>query len=229
MTRPTVSHLLAATLLQWLVLAGCAPAEQPPDRQDAAPSRAPGSTPLLRLLERVEIREVAWRKGYTRAGFGEEWTDDYRGPFGRNGCDTRQDVLLEQLSDIELRWGSRCRIYDATLVDPYTGRQLTWRHDGYWIEIDHIYQLARAWDAGAWSWPAERRVRFANDVRRELLAVSHQGNQAKGASTLADWLPPNSAYHCTYATKYLTVAVAWRLPVTPGDAAAVRLLAPDCG
>ena len=72
--------------------------------------------------------------------------------FGHNGCDTRQDVLLQQMRHIELRWGSHCRIYQARLTDPYTGRKMTWRRDGYRIQIDHVYPLSRAWYAGAWAW-----------------------------------------------------------------------------
>ena len=35
--------------------------------------------------------------------------------------------------------------------DPYTGRKLTWRRDGYRIQIDHVYPLSTAWYAGAWA------------------------------------------------------------------------------
>ena len=44
------------------------------------------------------------------------------------------------------------------------------RDDGYDIQIDHVYPLARAWHEGAWAWPRKRRVAFANDVDLELLA-----------------------------------------------------------
>ncbi|MBD0322389.1 MAG: HNH endonuclease, partial [Aldersonia sp.] len=50
-----------------------------------------------------------------------------------------------------------------------------------------------------------------------LLAVSGAANQAKGDGTPADWLPPNRAYHCFYAGKYLTAAVRYGLPVTTAD------------
>ena len=96
--------------------------------------------------------------------FGEEWTDDNNTRFGHNGCDTRQDVLLQQMHHIELRWSSECRIYQARMRDPYTGRKLTWRRDGYRIQVDHVYPLSRAWYAGAWAWTQQKRVRFANDV-----------------------------------------------------------------
>jgi hypothetical protein len=114
------------------------------------------------------------------------------------------------------------------LRDPYTGRRLTWRRDGYRIQIDHVYPLSRAWYAGAWAWSKRERVRFANDVDRELLAVWGAANQAKENSTPSEWLPPRAAYHCTYVLRYLQVAVHYGLTVTEADATTIRGIAADC-
>lgn len=160
--------------------------------------------------------------------FGEDWTDDHPGKFGHNGCTTREDVLLQQMRDIEMRTGSKCRIYDATLVDPYTREAMTWRDDGYWIQIDHIYPLAEAWHAGAWEWPRRRRIRFANDVDRELLAVSGRANFDKGSSTPSEWLPPNKRFRCQYVARYLTVADAYDLTITAADVTTIRRIARTC-
>ena len=190
---------------------------------------------LERLLSRVSVVPGAtYHPGYDRdcdpgaCVFGPPWTDDHPGAFGHNGCDTRQDVLLQQLRDVELRWGSRCRVYDGRLLDPYSGELLTWREDGYWIQVDHLYPLAAAWHAGAWAWSPRRRLRFANDLRRELLAVSARTNQDKGSRTPSDWLPPNRGFRCRYLTKYLSVALAYDLPITQADARVVRRVAPRC-
>ena len=102
----------------------------------------------------------------------------------------------------------------------------TWRRDGYDIQVDHVYPLAAAWAAGAWAWPQRRRLRFANDVRRELLAVSADANQAKGAATPSQWLPPRG--RCGYLGAYLRVAVAYDLPITAADARVVRRVATRC-
>ncbi len=234
---------LALCLTLGAALAGCAAEGPAPDRPPrASGSTSPTSTPnvpgdprLVRLLASARLAPRTFHEGYDRsctAGsgcvFGPEWTDDHPGLFGHNGCDTRQDVLLAQMVDIEMRWESDCRIYEAALSDPYTGERLTWRDDGYGIQIDHIYPLAAAWHAGAWSWPQARRVRFANDVRRELLAVSGAANQIKQASTPADWLPSNRAYRCTYVRKYLAVAAAYDLPISPEDHDAIARVATRC-
>lgn len=216
---------------------GASPTQHGSGRPPTSTDPSPGGTGtrITRLLAAVRIAETSYHPGYDRdctpraCVFGEEWTDDHPGRFGHNGCDTRQDVLLTQLHDVELRWGSTCRVHDGWLVDPYTGERLTWRDDGYWIQVDHVYPLAQAWYAGAWDWSRERRVRLANDVERELLAVSATANQAKGAGTLGEWLPPSRAFRCEYVVRYLRVALAYDLPITPADERAARALVPGCG
>ncbi|MEO5663072.1 MAG: HNH endonuclease family protein [Nocardioides sp.] len=197
----------------------------------ATPAQAADDSRVDRLLSIVQVvASEPYHPGYDRdcdpgaCVFGEPWTDEHDGPFAGNGCTTREDVLLQQMRDIELRWGSRCRIYDARLTDPYTGRRMTWQADGYEIVIDHVYPLAEAWHGGAWSWTQRRRTAFANDVRHELLAVSASANDAKEASSPAEWLPPRRRYHCTYVRKYLRVAVAWDLPITSADEATISSL-----
>jgi hypothetical protein len=201
----------------------------------ASPASATTGDRIRELLATVEVTATApYHPGYDRdcdpgaCVFGEEWTDDNTTRFGHNGCTTRQDVLLEQMHHIELRWGSKCRIYQARMRDPYTGRYLTWRRDGYRIQIDHVYPLSRAWYAGAWAWSQHRRVNFANNVDRELVATWGQANQDKGNLTPADWLPPREAYHCRYVLKYLQVAVRWDLSITQADADVMQDVASRC-
>jgi hypothetical protein len=213
--------------------AGCATEPRVPDL--AGTTSSPRDA-LSRMMSAIEVvPQTSYRPGYDRSCaegracvFGELWTDEHPGPFGHNGCDTRQDVLLVQLSDIEMRWGSACRIYNGSLNDPYTGAKLTWRADGYEIQVDHVYPLAAAWHAGAWRWPRRKRLRFANDVGRELLAVGAEANQDKGAQTPAEWLPSNPAGGCEYVRAYLGAALAYELPITAADAAAIQAVGGEC-
>lgn len=104
------------------------------------------------------------------------------------------------------------------LVDPYTGRVIDVGATGVrGIHVDHVYPLAAAWDLGAWDWQPERRAAFANDVDRNLLAVTGSVNTGKSDATPGDWMPPDVARHCFYAARYLTAAVAYGLPVTNDD------------
>ena len=224
-----------------VLIAACVLALGAPFTASAAPAydgsqaATPRQERILELLDRARtVDDIEHRPGYDRSCdpgacvFGEPWTDDHAGPKGHNGCTTREDVLLMQMKDIEMRWGSSCRIYEARLRDPYSGERMTWRDDGYYISIDHVYPLARAWHGGAWRWPLRKRVAFANDVRRELLAVSARTNQAKEADGPADWLPPWRRSHCGYVRRYVRAAVAWDLPLTTADADAVRRVARTC-
>jgi hypothetical protein len=74
--------------------------------------------------------------------------------------------------------------------------------------------------------PQERQD-FANDPRN-LLAVSASVNAAKGDRTPGDWAPAASAGRCLYAQRYVEVAAAYRLPVTPQDKAGLRAGLQDC-
>lgn len=114
------------------------------------------------------------------------------------------------------------------LVDPYTGRVIDVGTTGMrGIHVDHVFPLSAAWDLGAWEWQPERRAAFANDVDRNLIAVTGSVNTTKSDATPGDWMPPDVARHCFYAARYLTAAVAYGLPVTTTDHAvledAVRL------
>ena len=112
--------------------------------------------------------------------FGMEWTDDNTTRFGHNGCDTRQDVLLQQMHDIELRWGSRCRIYQARMRDPYTGRQADlaprWLPHPDRPRVPTVASVVRR-GLGV---VRQKRVNFANNVDGELVATWGPANQAKG-------------------------------------------------
>jgi len=145
--------------------------------------------------------------------FGPAWSD-----VERTGCDTRNRVLAGQLREVEFKPGTRgCKVLSGVLDDPYSGTQINFSvADPRAVEIDHVYALARAWDAGAAAWSYDQRVAFANDIDN-LLAVSGELNQEKSDSGLDTWMPPNPAYACQYATKYLRVAAKYRLAISEGD------------
>jgi len=225
----------AVTMLAVLVsvLAGCsliAPVEP-----------APGSPPasaLDQLLAQVAVvPERPDVPGYQRSCkqgdacvFGPAWTDDHDGPGGHDGCGTRDNVLALSLTDLQFRPGTNeCVVVAGTLADPYSGEVLPFtKQNANDVQIDHIYPLAAAWDMGAAAWPLETRIRFANDLDVNLMAVSGAENQAKSDKTPADWLPPDPAYHCFYVGRYLTAAVSYGLPVTAADRDAMAAVAQGC-
>ncbi|MFF0491075.1 HNH endonuclease family protein [Nocardia sp. NPDC004068] len=202
---------------------------------------APGSPPraeLERLLGVVRLLDTRPPlRGYERGCqaaqacvFGPAWSDDHDGPGGHDGCDARNTVLANQLHEVHYRPNTHdCVVQSGTLNDPYTGRRIPFtRTNPRTIQIDHVYPLAAAWAMGAATWPLPHRLRFANDITFNLLAVDGETNESKGARTPSDWLPPSPAYHCFYAGKFLTVAIHYDLPITKADHRALTKVASRC-
>ncbi|WP_125569384.1 hypothetical protein [Nocardioides baekrokdamisoli] len=108
-----------------------------------APAR-PSSTPVrggsaLTALAHLPVKGRAPKTGYSRAQFGEAWTDDNDEMWGRNGCDTRNDVLRRDLADVVLR-SDGCKVATGTLRDPYTAKIISFvRGPGTssLVQIDH--------------------------------------------------------------------------------------------
>lgn len=205
------------------------------------PPPAPGSPTRVQIEELLtQVQVVAARgdaAGYERGCksgegcvFGPAWTDDYDGPGGHDGCGTRDNVLARSMTNVVFRDGTHnCVVIEGTLADPYSGAQLGFtKADAGKIQIDHVYPLSAAWDMGANGWLPDKRVRFANDIDFNLLAVNGTDNQSKSDSTPAQWLPPNGAYHCFYAGKYLSVAAQYQLPITQDDHRALASIAHTC-
>lgn len=168
--------------------------------------------------------------GYKRDRFGQAWSDDHSGLGGRNGCDTRNDVLAAQLEARKYRGKSRCVVIAGTLVtEPYTGKRIEFRKEAAAeVQIDHIYPLSRAWDMGASKWSQQRRVDFANDEAMNLIAVDGPANASKGDSGPGEWMPINRSYRCTYVLRYLQVARKWSLPITAADRDSAKAITHIC-
>ena len=232
--------LLVAVLLGGLtgcglvVLPATGPAEGGPTGR--AGTSATGDPAVLvargtRLLGRVRVVPARPEvPGYDRdcgpgdgCVFGTSWSDDTDAPSGRNGCDTRNDVLGAALTDVRFEAGTRgCDVVAGLLRDPFTGTAVDYATHGSQIHVDHLVPLAVAWDLGAASWTPARRAAFANDTARELVAVSERANLSKGDSTPAEWLPPDPTARCGYVVDYLAVVAHYDLAVTAADAATVR-------
>lgn len=177
-----------------------------------APTVAPGVDVLAGIpLVPLRIRG----HDYRRAAFGDSWDDDNDAPGGHNGCDTRNDILKRDLTNIRYRSAGSCAVVYGTTVDPYTGKPLT--HTGHSeVGIDHMIPLSYAWQMGASGWPAAKRVEFANDPLN-LIAVASAVNSSKSDSGPASWLPPSKSVRCAYAARFAAVADKYGLAVTASD------------
>lgn len=226
---------LVALLLLVVLVARCGHVQLRSDRP--APG-SPGREAIEALLATAErVPERVRVPGYQRgcgAGeacvFGPAWSDDTDAEGGHNGCDTRNDVLVRSMDRVEFRPGTHnCVVVAGELADPYSGEVLHFeKRDASAVQIDHVFPLAAAWDLGAHAWTPQLRQRFANDITYNLLAVNGPDNQRKSDSTPGDWLPDNAAYRCFYAAKYLSVAIAYALPITDSDDAELRSVSARC-
>lgn len=197
---------LAAGLGAPVVLDAQASARHPVASADLAAGRA--------ALDALDVKGRAPRTGYDRDEFGQRWAD-----VDRNGCDTRNDVLRRDLTDVTLDPATRgCVVLSGTLDDPYTGETLDFERGerSAEVQIDHVVALSDAWQKGAQQWTRERRTEFANDPAN-LLAVDGPSNQRKGAGDAATWLPPDAGYRCVYALRQITVKAAYGLWVTRAE------------
>lgn len=178
---------------------------------------APAIGQLADLLNKVvTVPRISNAAGYERGCtkglgcvFGPAWQD----PHDRSGCDTRNRVLSRALTDVTYKPGTRnCKVIAGWRIDPYSGDTITLQD----TEIDHIFPLHAAWNAGASQWDLQRRRAFANDLDN-LEAVSGRANHAKGDKTPAQWMPSRQAERCPYVLRYLSVAVKYELPITIAD------------
>jgi hypothetical protein len=82
----------------------------------------------LTLLASIAVHWPASKSGYSRVQFGKPWTDDVDGvEFGHNHCDTRNDILRRDLSNVLPPNG--CPVTSGVLHDPYTNRDITFNRD----------------------------------------------------------------------------------------------------
>ncbi len=162
---------------------------------------------------------------YDREAFGPSWAD-----VDHNGCDTRNDILARDLTDVRYSAGTHdCVVIAGLLQDPYTGQTLTFQRGKHSaeVQIDHVVALANAWRSGAAAWDAAERRLFANDPEN-LLAVDGSANQQKSAADAASWLPENTGYRCIYAIRQVTVKDKYRLTVTSPELAALSQALDRC-
>lgn len=231
MTHRQLLWLAAGALLAVLVAAqavsGAGRAELA--ARAAAPTVAAGAD----VLAGVRVVPVRVRgNDYRRSAFGEAWDDDNSAPGGRNGCDTRNDILNRDLLDKTFVTTKRCpqAVATGTLRDPYTNGTVPFvrgQQAGTSVQIDHIVPLAFAWDMGGRDWPDPLRKRFANDPAN-LLAVAGTANQDKGDLPPGEWMPSNTAFWCQYALAFAEVLRGYRLTIDAASAQRLREAAAGC-
>lgn len=119
--------------------------------------------------------------------FGRAWAFDYNA----NECNTRNDILKRDLVEITFEPSvahEKCTISSGVLIDPYSGERVEYTKgpvSSQAVQIDHVVPLAFAFAHGAWNWPADKRLAFANDPLNLVTTAGHV-NGEKSDSGLLD-------------------------------------------
>ena len=175
------------------------------------------------VLSSLPVKGRAAKTGYTRAQFGQTWAD-----VDRNGCDTRNDMLKRDLTNIEFKVKTRdCVVLTGVLIDRYSGETINFVRGNVTsmeVQIDHVVALSNAWQTGAFKLTLIQRTAFANDPLN-LFAVKGRLNSQKGDGDAATWLPPLKSFRCTYVAHQIAVKAKYSLWVTaPEKEAMTRIL-----
>ena len=164
------------------------------------------------------------KTGYDRDGdFGNAWKD-----VDRNGCDTRNDVLARDLTEIAK--SGPCKVMTGMLVSPYTGATIDFvrgQDTSALVQIDHLVALSNAWQTGAQQLTQAQREALANDPLN-LLAVDGRSNMQKGDGDAATWLPAQKSIRCSYVARQVSVKSVYGLWVTQAEHDAIERILDTC-
>lgn len=226
-TRPTVSTPAQVETIESVV--GTTATTQAQATSEVPPSSGPATgdpDAVARTLELLGSLTVAdpdpARTPYERDTYDREgWGD-----FDNDCISTRHEVLITYSLDPAVMDLSGCFVEAGRWIDPYTGTEYTSAGE---VTIDPVVPLAEAHRAGAWRWDFESRHRFANDEHpAHLRVVSGDVNQSKADKRPDEWLPPDPAAHCQYASDWTVTKARYRLTVTASERAALEAAIGTC-
>ena len=172
------------------------------------------------VLNLLEVKGRAPKKGYTRGAFYEEW------PIV-DGCSLRQRIIKREFGDSAVLNG--CNVQAGEYDEPYTGehRVFKTRAEVSDIQIDHVVALSDAWQKGAQYMSVEKRYAMATDPLN-LLAVDGEANKQKSDGDAATWLPKNKAFRCQYVARQVSVKYKYGLWVTKAEKEAIERVLTKC-
>lgn len=141
----------------------------------------------------------------------------------RSSCHNTREQVLERAEDpsVPLQFKANgCTISGGLWHDPYTGNDYQNATD---LQIDHVVPLKNTYTSGAYAWESAIRCNFANFLANDfhLMAVNGHENMAKGEKGPDQYLPPNTADHCTYVSGWMRIKAIWQLTATAAEVDAI--------
>lgn len=174
--------------------------------------------------------------------YGQPWKD-----VDDNGCDTRNDILQRDLTDVEVDEDG-CKVVAGVLDNPYSEDEQIIFQPGAVIQIDHVMPPGYGHYAGMMTeHTQEERVNFANDPENLVAAKGSDNNEkrdklpdrwlpaadqwneaAKTDAPTADDLPENTDIQCNYVSDMTYVALKYDLTLTQKSADAMLTVLSTC-
>ena len=173
------------------------------------------------VLEELEVKGRAPKKGYTREQFYDGW------PLV-DGCSLRQRIIKREFGESAVILDG-CNVVAGEYDEPYTGehRVFAERSEVSELQIDHVVALSDAWQKGAQELSADERYAFATDALN-LLAVDGAMNKQKSDGDAATWLPKNKRFRCQYVARQVSVKYKYGLWVTQAEKEAISRILTNC-
>ena len=204
------------------------------DSQPSEPNASPSASATVSTTTNVQDSEAESKFEYLLAQLVIQ--DEFGGGYDRDyfrhwidsdgdGCNTRREVLIQE-SRIDPGVTGNCQVL-GQWVSLFDGVST---NDASSFDVDHMVPLKEAWDSGAFGWDAGTRTAFANDLgyAHSLVAVTASSNRSKSDRDPAQWLPPNSDFHCSYAFRWLAVKYRWSLSMDAAEALQLGRLGKAC-
>jgi hypothetical protein len=183
----------------------------------AAPPEPPELGTITSELAAIPTQTESSSAGYSRDLFPHWATQS-------GSCDTRETVLKRDGESVVT--SSTCSATSGSWYSVYEG---DWNYASSDVDIDHVVALSEAWGSGASTWTTAKRGQFANSLDDgQLIAVTDNVNASKSDRDAAEWQPPLTSYHCTYAKHVVHVKYVWGLAMDSAEKAAIDSMLATC-
>ena len=173
------------------------------------------------LGKKVCFEEENTSVEYDRSNDYPTW-QDWDGDCQNNRHEVLESEHIDDDSNHQLVFSSDgCFVNSGKWFDPYDN---LYYFSSSEVQIDHVVALFEAHKSGAWSFPASRKLKFANNIDFDdlLIAVGASSNASKGSSDPSEWMPDNSSYYCEYLDRWLNIKSEFRLSIDPNEKDAIE-------
>ena len=205
MTRTFQAALAVAVGAAAVLVATATPAQ-------ATPPNIPSASTATSRLATLTVAAESHGSTYNRDLFPHWITIT-------GACNTREQVLKRDGTGVVVN--SSCAATSGTWYSPYDGADLDRRRptstSTTWC------RWPRRGPPAPGRGPPPQRQTYANDLGGpELWAVTDNVNQSKGDKDPAEWKPPLTSFHCTYARAWIQVKWYYSLTVDSAEKSALN-------